>query len=68
MYSFLVDSGTGMCHYFNSESNLCSIYELRPLICRINEGYALFFTHMDKQDYILLNTMFCEYLKNIDRA
>ena len=36
-------SGDGVCrHYINGEG--CSIYEQRPMVCRIDEGYQQFFS------------------------
>lgn len=36
-------SGDGICFHFNRDSKLCDIYETRPLICRIKEGYEIYF-------------------------
>lgn len=56
--------GDGVCIYYDSNEKLCSIYETRPLICRVEEGYFEFL-----QDEIEINEYFaktkevCEILK-----
>ena len=36
-----LDRGDGTCKYLSG--NLCSIYEKRPLLCRVDESYQKFF-------------------------
>lgn len=56
-------SGNGICHYLSG--NECSIYESRPLICRIDDSYRVFFSkEMTYDDYLQLNYKCCEILKN----
>ncbi len=33
------DAGNGVCKFLDLETNLCKIYESRPLICRIDEAH-----------------------------
>ena len=40
IYNYL-HNGNGICKYLRG--NLCSIYENRPLLCRIDESYIVFF-------------------------
>ena len=57
-----LDDGTGVCKYL--EGNLCSIYETRPLLCRIDDCYELFFkSTMSKDDFYKLNYDVCKQLK-----
>ncbi len=59
-----LDDGTGKCRYL--EGNLCSIYETRPLLCRIDESYDAFFKgKMTKDEYYRLNYEACEKLKKL---
>ncbi|MBQ8614511.1 MAG: YkgJ family cysteine cluster protein [Ruminiclostridium sp.] len=59
-----LDDGTGKCRYL--EGNLCSIYETRPLLCRIDESYDAFFKgKMTKEEYYRLNYEACEKLKKL---
>ncbi|QQP87508.1 YkgJ family cysteine cluster protein [Skermanella sp. TT6] len=47
-----LDRGDGICRHFSESSNLCTIYESRPDLCRIDQMYeALFAAHMTRSDY-----------------
>ncbi len=57
-----LDDGTGVCKYL--KGNLCSIYEKRPLLCRVDECYELFFkSTMSKDEFYKLNYNVCKHLK-----
>lgn len=57
-----LDRGDGTCKYL--QNNLCSIYENRPLLCRVDESYEQFFKQtMTKEEYYRLNKQGCERLK-----
>ena len=57
-----LDSGDGTCKYLNG--NLCSIYENRPLKCRIEDSYHAFFENeMSMEDYYKINYEMCKILK-----
>ena len=61
LYSDL-DSGDGTCKYL--VGNLCSIYNERPLKCRIEESYYAFFSdEMSKEEFYQKNYEMCEQLK-----
>ena len=63
LYSQL-DNGMGVCKYL--EGNLCSIYEQRPLLCRIDECYEKFFRDsMTLDEYYALNLENCKKLKKM---
>lgn len=54
--------GDGVCRHL--VGNECSIYEERPIICRIDESYELFFRDkMSYEDYLQLTYKCCEILK-----
>lgn len=54
--------GDGICGYL--KGNECSIYGNRPLICRIDESYAVFFKgKVSYDDYLQLNHLCCKLLK-----
>lgn len=58
-----LDRGDGICRYLSG--NLCSIYENRPLLCRIDDCYELFFKDkITKPGYYKLNHDICTKLKN----
>lgn len=60
--SFL-DRGDGTCKYFNESERLCSIYEFRPDICRVDKMYKLYKDKMSWEEYLDLNYESCEYLR-----
>lgn len=58
-----LDRGDGTCKYL--QKNLCSIYENRPLFCRVEECYKQFYSKsMSKEDFYKLNYKICQSLKN----
>lgn len=58
-----IDSGNGICKYL--DGNLCSIYENRPLLCRIDESYEVYFKDvMTLDEYYRRNHEACSKLKN----
>lgn len=60
-----LDRGDGTCIYL--KDNLCSIYNTRPLLCRIDECYEKFFySVMSREEYYLLNKQECEKLKKTE--
>lgn len=57
-----LDRGDGVCKYL--DGNLCSIYETRPLLCRVDESYEIFFKEtMNQDEYYRLNYAACSKLK-----
>ncbi len=56
-------AGDGICK--NLVGNLCGIYEKRPLLCRIDESYIVFFRkNMTYSEYCNFNYECCETFKN----
>lgn len=54
--------GDGICRFLSG--NKCSIYEERPLICRIDDSYEAFFKdEMSYEEYLQQNYICCEILK-----
>lgn len=57
-----LDRGDGVCVYL--VGNLCSIYEQRPLLCRIDDCYEAYFkSSMSLDEYYKLNYDVCKKLK-----
>ena len=54
-------NGDGVCFYLNE--NICSIYENRPFLCRVEEGYEIFKIELSYEKYINLNYKYCSELK-----
>ena len=60
-----LDRGDGTCKYL--AGNLCSIYDRRPLFCRIDECYEQFFKkEMSLEEYYQLNEIECKKLKALE--
>jgi hypothetical protein len=58
-----LDRGDGVCRYL--VENLCSIYPNRPLLCRVDESYEVFFREtMSLDEYYKLNYAVCNQLKS----
>ena len=58
-----LDRGDGVCRYLNG--NLCSIYENRPIFCRVDDCYELYFKDsMSQEEYEAFNYAICEKIKN----
>ena len=61
IYEALHD-GDGVCRYLSK--NICTIYENRPLMCRVDEAYEkIFSASMTREEYYRLNENACEALK-----
>ena len=57
-----LDRGDGTCKYL--VGNLCSIYETRPIMCRVDEAYDRFFKNTwSREVYYQINKDACEKLK-----
>ena len=57
-----LDDGTGKCKYL--DGNLCSIYDSRPLKCRVDECYEIYFKEMmSLSEYYDLNKQYCKLLR-----
>jgi len=57
-----LDRGDGVCKYLSG--NVCSIYDSRPLLCRVDQAFEIYFKHsMTKKEYYKLNYASCQMLK-----
>lgn len=62
LYSWL-DKGNGVCKYL--QGNFCSVYEIRPVTCRVDGYFEQNLKNvMDKDEYYRLNYNACNQLKN----
>lgn len=64
IYSEL-DSGNGICKFFDMSTKLCTIYENRPEICDVKAMYKYFKNMMTFNEYILSNERCCKRLKEM---
>jgi len=56
-----LDRGDGVCRYLYE--NKCSIYEHRPIVCRIDVGYEMFREIMSYETYKRMNKEMCAYFQ-----
>ncbi len=57
-----LDRGDGTCKYL--DGNKCSIYDERPLLCRIDESYEVYFKEQySLEEYYELNYSICRKLQ-----
>ena len=57
-----LDRGDGICKYLSN--NLCSIYEERPLKCRVDDSYhQIFKDKMSLDEFYQINYEACASLK-----
>lgn len=58
-----LDRGDGICLYFNIETKLCSVYAIRPLICRVDFQYEQNYRNKYTWDeFVQLNLEICHLL------
>lgn len=53
-----LDRGDGICAHFDDSTNLCSIYESRPDVCRVDVMYRQHF-----QEYVSWSVFVAENMK-----
>lgn len=59
-----LDNGSGVCRFL--DGNLCSIYNDRPLLCRVDESYEVYFKDkITREEYYRLNYEVCDRLKKM---
>lgn len=57
-------NGDGICKYLNLENMLCTIYEERPIFCRVEEYFDTYLADkMDKDEFMRLNYEACQLKK-----
>lgn len=60
-----LDRGDGVCKYL--KGNLCSIYEIRPNLCRVDKCYELYFaSHMTRDEFYRTNLAVCRKLRELE--
>lgn len=57
-----LNRGDGTCKFLLDD--LCSIYEDRPIICRIDDSYKFFKSLMTVDEYYQKNMEVCKKLQN----
>lgn len=60
-----LDSGNGVCLYYDIKTSLCKIYKKRPDICNIEKYYKEHFKNTIKWDkFVEINLIACKQLNN----
>lgn len=60
-----LDRGDGICRYFDEPSKLCTIYDTRPLVCRVEDYYVAHLSEViDWQDFVQINIALCQKWQN----
>lgn len=49
----------GSCVHWDPDTRLCTIYDERPWICRVDDIYAAYFTHMSQDEFNKLTHQAC---------
>lgn len=56
--------GDGICRHLDRETMLCTIYEKRPIFCRVEEYYDTYLAdEMDREEFMRLNYEACQVKK-----
>ncbi|WP_107878640.1 YkgJ family cysteine cluster protein [Neisseria animaloris] len=59
-----LDRGDGVCTYFDVSNSLCTIYTTRPLICRVEDYYNVYFSEkIEWSDFVAINLSICQNLQ-----
>lgn len=62
-----LDRGDGVCRHYDDQLKLCSIYESRPEICRVDYQFVTNYrTLMDWPTFVKLNLDACNRLQQQD--
>lgn len=60
-----LDRGDGVCKYL--EENDCSIYENRPLLCRVDESYdSMFSLLITREEFYKINKHVCRKMQGLE--
>ena len=59
-----LDRGDGTCIHFDKTTHLCTIYNERPLECRVDAVYDIYFSEkMSREEFYNLNLQACQELR-----
>ncbi|MHA3114197.1 YkgJ family cysteine cluster protein [Acinetobacter sp. ANC 4193] len=62
-----LDRGDGICRHYDTSTHLCSIYEQRPDVCRVDIYYEKHFKSQFTWDkFVELNLIACKQLNELD--
>ena len=59
-----LDRGDGICRHFDEQTNLCTIYETRPLVCRVEDYYKVYLDEqLEWSEFVEVNLAVCKLLQ-----
>ncbi|MCG3746033.1 YkgJ family cysteine cluster protein [Vibrio cincinnatiensis] len=68
METAFLDRSDGVCRYFDEQTHLCTVYEQRPLVCRVEDYYKENLASSITWDaFIDLNVEICNELQRLSR-
>jgi len=60
------DLGNGICKYFNPQHKICTIYETRPNICRVDKMFEIKYKkYFTLKDFYRENAKVCNTLQEL---
>ncbi len=55
-----LDRGDSVCRHFDEDLNVCTIYEVRPLVCRVEDYYDSYLSDkISWSEFVKLNMEIC---------
>lgn len=63
-----LDRGDGTCAHYDATRQGCTIYETRPMVCRIDASYPRFAARMTLPEYHAANADVCNALQRAHGA
>lgn len=61
-------AGDGVCNFLEPDTNLCLIYDSRPVMCNVDEGYDEYFSGiMTREEFYAENTAACKVLQDLNK-
>lgn len=59
-----LDKGGGVCRHLDTNTNLCIIYNNRPLVCRVEDYYKAYLERdIEWDNFVALNLEICKKLQ-----
>ncbi|WP_350636462.1 YkgJ family cysteine cluster protein, partial [Pseudoalteromonas sp. GW168-MNA-CIBAN-0100] len=64
-----LDRSDGVCRYFDEQTHLCTIYNKRPLVCRVEDYYETRLSSVISWDaFVDLNVEICNELQRSEKS
>lgn len=63
-----LNRGDGVCRFFEQSTQLCNIYDTRPLVCRVEEYYDTYLAdHYTWDGFVKMNMQICQKLQGDEK-